>query len=38
LDEAIRLREAMDNFLRQDMHLGEDESVTRANLRTLLES
>ena len=38
LDEAIRLREAMDNFLRQDMHLGEDEAVTRANLRTLLES
>ncbi len=37
LDEAIRLREAMDNFLRQDMHLGEDEAVTRANLRTLLE-
>ncbi len=38
LDEAIRLREAMDNFLRQDMHLGEDEAITRANLRTLLES
>ena len=38
LDEAIRLREAMDHFLRQDMHLGEDEAITRANLRTLLES
>ncbi len=38
LDEAIRLRDAMENFLRQDMHLGEDESVTRDNLRALLAS
>ena len=38
LDEAIRLRESMENFLRQDMHLGEDESLTRENLRALLES
>jgi flagellum-specific ATP synthase len=38
LDEAIRLREAMDNFLRQDMHLGEDEAVTRQALNSLLAS
>jgi flagellum-specific ATP synthase len=38
LDEAIRLREAMENFLRQDMHLGEDEAVTRDGLRALLAS
>ncbi len=38
LDEAIRLRDAMENFLRQDMHLGEDEAITRDNLRALLES
>ena len=38
LDEAIRLRDAMENFLRQDMHLGEDEAVTREALRALLAS
>jgi flagellum-specific ATP synthase len=38
LDEAIRLRDAMENFLRQDMHLGEDETVTRDSLRALLAS
>jgi len=38
LDESIRLREAMENFLRQDMHLGEDEAVTRSSLRALLAS
>jgi flagellum-specific ATP synthase len=38
LDEAIRLRDAMENFLRQDMHLGEDEAITRDNLRALLAS
>ena len=38
LDEAIRLREAMDNFLRQDMHIGEDEAVTRQALNSLLAS
>jgi len=38
LDEAIRLRDAMENFLRQDMHLGEDENITRNNLRSLLAS
>jgi hypothetical protein len=32
------LRDAMENFLRQDMHLGEDESITRDHLRTLLAS
>ena len=38
LDEAIRLREAMDNFLRQDMHMGEDEATTRKSLNMLLAS
>ena len=36
LDEAIRLREEMDNFLRQDMHEGQDEEITRHEIRTLL--
>ena len=36
LDEAIRLRDAMVNFLRQDMHVGEDYDVTREQLRQLL--
>jgi flagellum-specific ATP synthase len=36
LDEAIRLREDMDNFLRQDMHEGHDADTTREEIRTLL--
>ena len=36
LDEAIRLREDMDNFLRQDMHEGHDADRTREEVRTLL--
>jgi len=36
LDEAIRLREEMDSFLRQDMHEGQDEEITRHEIRTLL--
>jgi flagellum-specific ATP synthase len=36
LDEAIRLRESMVMFLRQDMHVGEDYEVTREQLRHLL--
>jgi flagellum-specific ATP synthase len=36
LDEAIRLRDSMVMFLRQDMHLGEDYEVTREQLRHLL--
>jgi flagellum-specific ATP synthase len=32
LDEAIRLRPAMEHFLRQDMHLGEDEPSLRQGL------
>jgi flagellum-specific ATP synthase len=36
LDEAIRLREDMDNFLRQDMHEGHDAETTREEVRTLL--
>jgi len=36
LDEAIRLREQMLMFLRQDMHLAEDYEVTRNQLRSML--
>ena len=36
LDEAIRLREEMDTFLRQDMHEGQEEEITRHEIRTLL--
>jgi len=36
LDEAIRLREQMLMFLRQDMHLAEDYEVTRDQLRNML--
>ena len=36
LDEAIRLREDMDNFLRQDMHEGHDAETTREEVRKLL--
>lgn len=36
LDEAIRLREAMVSFLRQDMHLGEDYATCRDTLRQIL--
>ena len=36
LDEAIRLREQLENFLRQDMHESEDEQATRNHLREML--
>ena len=36
VDEAIRLRAAMETFLRQDMHIGEVEVSTRESLRRLL--
>ena len=36
LDDAIRLREQMLTFLRQDMHLAEDYEVTRNQLRSML--
>jgi len=36
VDEAIRLREAMENFLRQDMHIGELEPSSREHLRKLM--
>ena len=36
LDDAIRLRSQMVTFLQQDMHLGEDYPVTRAQLKQLL--
>ncbi len=38
LDEAIRLRELMDQFLRQDMHDGQDESAARDIIRHLMSS
>jgi flagellum-specific ATP synthase len=36
LDEAIRLREEMDIFLRQDMHEGKDEVSTREAIRNMM--
>ena len=36
IDQAILLREAMDNFLRQDMHMGMDEETTRVAVRGLM--
>jgi flagellum-specific ATP synthase len=36
LDEAIRLREQIVDFLRQDMDKGEDYEITRAQLRNML--
>ena len=36
LDEAIRLRDLMDQFLRQDMTNGQDESTARATRRHLM--
>jgi flagellum-specific ATP synthase len=36
LDEAIRLREVMENFLCQDMHQGRDADTTREEIRALL--
>jgi flagellum-specific ATP synthase len=36
LDEAIRLREQMVEFLRQDMHRGEDYAMTRQQLSHML--
>jgi flagellum-specific ATP synthase len=36
LDEAIRLRELMDQFLRQDMHDGQDELTARDTIRHLM--
>ena len=36
LDDAIRLREQMLMFLRQDMHVAEDYEVTRNQLRSML--
>jgi len=36
LDEAIRLREPMVNFLRQDMHLAETYKLSRMQLSHML--
>jgi flagellum-specific ATP synthase len=37
IDQAIVLREAMENFLRQDLRIGQDYEVTQRNLRALME-
>lgn len=37
IDQAILLREAMENFLRQEMHAGLDEVTTRLELNHLLQ-
>ena len=36
LDEAIRLRESMEQYLRQDMHEGKDEASTREDIRNMM--
>jgi flagellum-specific ATP synthase len=36
LDEAIRLRESMEQYLRQDMHEGKDEASTRQDIRNMM--
>jgi flagellum-specific ATP synthase len=36
LDEAIRIREQMVDFLRQDMDKGEDYAMTRSRLSQML--
>ena len=38
VDEAIRLHDRLVNFLRQDMHIGQDYESTRQELRQLLTS
>ena len=38
VDEAIRLHERIVNFLRQDMHIGQDYESTRQELRQLLNT
>jgi flagellum-specific ATP synthase len=37
IDQAILLRESMENFLRQEMHTGLDEVTTRLELNHLLQ-
>jgi flagellum-specific ATP synthase len=37
LDQAIRLREAMENFLRQDMHISQDALTTRQGIQNLMQ-
>ena len=37
LDQAIRLREAMENFLRQDMHMSQDALTTRQDIQSLMQ-
>ena len=36
IDEAIALRQSLENFLRQDMHISEDFDTTRREIRKLL--
>jgi flagellar biosynthesis/type III secretory pathway ATPase len=36
LDEAIRLRESMEQYLRQDMLEGKDEASTREDIRNMM--
>jgi flagellum-specific ATP synthase len=36
LDEAIQLRESMEQYLRQDMNEGKDEASTRADIRSMM--
>ena len=36
LDQAIKLRSTMENFLRQDMHISQDAETTRLDIQTLM--
>ena len=37
LDQAIRFREALENFLRQDMHISQDARTTRQGIQSLMQ-
>jgi flagellum-specific ATP synthase len=37
IDQAIAMRESMEEFLRQDMYLGVEEERTRVDIRVLME-
>jgi flagellum-specific ATP synthase len=37
IDQAIAMRESMEEFLRQDMYSGVEEERTRVDIRVLME-
>jgi flagellum-specific ATP synthase len=38
LDQAIRLRPAMEHFLQQDMHSSQDSATTRHEVQVLMQN